>query len=198
MKRLIKISLTVFFVFCLFNSYSQKFGHIDANKLFSVMPEKGKATEELQGYSKQLEDELMKMQDELKKKYDEYQAGTDKMSDLIKQTKEKELQDLNQRIQNYQQQAQQDLQKKEQELMQPLYEKIRKAIKDVGEENKFMYIYDTSILLYYSNDSKDVFDLVKNKLGIKDEDVKKMEKKEKESKDAKDVKKDTKDTKGKK
>jgi outer membrane protein len=192
MKRIARTALTLIFVLFLMNSYAQKFGHIDANKLFTIMPEKEKASQELQDYSKQLEDELLKMQDELKKKYDDYQANGDKMSDLIKQTKEKEMQDLNQRIQNYQTQAQQDLQKKEQELMAPIYEKIRKAIKDVGEENKFMYIYDTSILLYYSNDSKDVFDLVKNKLGIKDEDIKKKEAKDKEVKDnkgTKDIKK---------
>lgn len=173
MKNFFRFTLIVLSVCFIVNASAQKFGHIDANKLFTVMPEKEKATKELQDYSKQLEEELMKMQDELKKKYDDYQAGADKMSDLIKQTKEKELQDLNTRIQNYQQQAQSDLQKKEQDLMQPIYEKIRKAIKDVGEEKKFMYIFDVAVLLHYSNESTDVFDLVKTKLGIKDEDIKK-------------------------
>ncbi len=173
MKKIVSTVFTFVLIALFCSAFAQKFGHIDANKLFTVMPEKDKATNELTEYSKQLEGELMKMQDELKKKYDEYTAGADKMSDLIKQTKEKELQDLNQRIQNYQQQAQQDLAKKEQDLMQPIYEKIRKAIKDVGEEKKFMYIFDTSILLHYSNESTDVFDLVKTKLGIKDEDIKK-------------------------
>ncbi len=188
MKRIVRLSLIVLFAFFVANTNAQKnFGHIDANKLFTVMPEKEKASAELQDYSKQLETELTKMQDELKKKYDDYQANGDKMSDLIKQTKEKELQDLNTRIQSYQQQAQQDLQKKEQELMQPIYEKIRKAIKEVGEEKKFTYIFDVAVLLHYSSESTDVFDLVKTKLGIKDEDVKKANDKE-----AKNPKKDMK------
>lgn len=184
MKRIVKISFVFIFVIGLMNCNAQKFGHIDANKIIAVMPEREKATKEIQDYSKQLEEEMAKMQDELKKKYDDYTAKQETMSDLIKQTKEKELQDLNQRIQNYQQQAQQDVQKKEQELMQPIYEKVRKAIKDVGDENKFMYIFDVSVLLHYSSDSKDVFDFVKTKLGIKDEDIKKSEKKE-----TKDIKK---------
>lgn len=178
MKKIIKISLVFIFVIGLMNSYAQKFGHIDANKIISVMPEKEKATKDIQDYYKQLEDEMAKMQDELKKKYDEFTAKQETMPEMIKQTKQKELEDMNTRIQSFQQQAQQDVQKKEQELMQPIYEKVRKAIKDVGDENKFMYIFDVSVLLHYSSESKDVFDLVKTKLGIKDEDIKKNDKKE--------------------
>lgn len=167
MKRNVKLAMVVVVMFFVLGVHAQKFGHVDANKLVNIMPEKEKATKELQDYSKQLEDELIKMQDELKKKYDDYQSKQEGMNEIIKQTKEKELQELNQRIQSYQQKAQQDLAKKEQDLLQPIYEKIKKTIKEVGEENKLTYIFDTSVLLFYSGDSKDVFNLVKSKLGVK-------------------------------
>lgn len=89
------------------------------------------------------------------------------MSDLIKQTKEKELQDLQKRIQDFQQQAQSDLQKKNDELSKPIYEKANKAIAAVAKENGYKYILDSSVgTVLYSEPSDDVITLVMKKLGI--------------------------------
>lgn len=169
MKRIVSISIVMFLVFSSLTSFSQKtkFGHIDSNKLFTIMPEKEQATQEVQKYAKELEDQLAQMQAELQKKYEAYQAlGTD-AGDLVKQTKEKELQDLNQRIQTFSQTAQQDLSKKEQDLLKPIYDKIKAAIQVVGEKGSYTYVYDASTLLYINKNSNDLFEAVKTELGIK-------------------------------
>jgi outer membrane protein len=89
------------------------------------------------------------------------------MSDLIRQTKEKEITDLQQRIQAFQASADQDLQNKQQELFNPLIQKIKDAITAVGKENGYNYILDvgTGAVVYYQGD--DIMPLVKKKLGIK-------------------------------
>jgi len=57
---------------------------------------------------------------------------------------------------------------KESQLLQPIIEKADKAIKEVGKENGYTYIFDLSrgSVVYFSEVSEDVLPLVKKKLGI--------------------------------
>jgi outer membrane protein len=114
------------------------------------------------------------MQVELNNKYNDYQnnmglpmADPKKWSDIVREDKEKEMNDLNQRIQDFQQTAGQGLQKKQQELLQPILEKIQNAIKEVAKENKFTYIFEVQSLLYHSEESIDITSMVKTKLATK-------------------------------
>ena len=72
-------------------------------------------------------------------------------SEIVKQTKEQELIDMNKRIQDFQTNAQTQLQNKQAEVFQPIYAKVDKAIKDVGKENGFLYVFDIAkgSLLYF-------------------------------------------------
>ena len=90
----------------------------------------------------------------------------DSMSQLVRSTREKEIQDYDKRIQNFNRMAQQTLSEKEQELLQPVINKVEKAIKAVGEEEGFIYIFDVSsqMILYNSDQSVNVEDMVKAKL----------------------------------
>lgn len=169
-----KISISLFLIaFILFanQSFSQKtkFGHIDSQKLLSEMPETATARKAVEDYTKQLEDQLKTMQTELQTKYDDYTAKQSTYSDLIKKTKEDELNGLQQRIQNFQQTAQQDIQKKEQELLQPVIDKAKDAIKEVAKEKGYTYIFDTSTgsLAYWPETADDIMQLVKAKLNKK-------------------------------
>ena len=51
---------------------------------------------------------------------------------------------MNKRIQDFQTNAQTQLQNKQIELFQPIYTKVDKAIKDVGKENGFFYVFDVA------------------------------------------------------
>jgi outer membrane protein len=143
-----------------------KFGHLNVQKLISELPEKQVADKELQSEAKKLQSQLQVMSQELDEKYSNYMAQRDSMSQLIRSTREKEIQDYDQRIQNFNKLAQQSLGQKEQELLQPIIEKVEKAIQVVGEEEGFIYIFDLSsqVILYNSDQSVDCEDLVKAKL----------------------------------
>jgi len=107
------------------------------------------------------------MKSEFENKYMDYQSQSATMSDLIKQTKEKELQDLQARIDAFGQKAQQDMQAKQQELVQPFIDKAKAAVKEVAKENKYTYILNAiEDVVLYSEASDDVMGLVKKKLGI--------------------------------
>ena len=90
------------------------------------------------------------------------------MSDVIRASKEQELQELQQRIQNFQQLAVDNLRSTEQELFQPIMDKALNAIKEVGKENGFTYVFDLSAggILYFADNTEDILPLVKKKLGL--------------------------------
>lgn len=150
-------------------SYSQKIkiGYIDSNELLSAMPERAEAEKKLQEYAKELQNQLQAMTAEHDSKVQDFQSKQAMMTDVIKQTKIKEISDLEQRIQDFQTQAQLDLQKKEQELMQPMIDKAKKAIKEVAKENGYTYILDAaSGIILFADESENILPIVKKKMGL--------------------------------
>lgn len=168
MKNIAKlVVVSVVVLMSSFTANAQKVAHIDLDSLISIMPESKTAQQAVQDYAKQLEQQVVAMQTELQTKYEEYQKSAPDMAPIIKQNKEKELNDLNQRIQDFQQQAQVDYQNKSAELSKPVYEKAKKAIDQVAKENGYKYVLDTSTgLVLYNEPADDIIGLVVKKLGI--------------------------------
>ncbi len=170
MKQYTKIISLLFVFFVGSSAFGQdfKFGHINSQELLTMMPERDSAQAELESYAQKLSDQLDVMNVEYNKKLQEYLAERDNLTELIRQTKEQDLSDLQQRIQAFEQTAQQDMQRKQQEVMQPIVEKAQNAIKSVAEQNDFTYIFDLAggSLLYFSAQSEDILPLVKEQLGI--------------------------------
>jgi len=145
-----------------------KFGHVNSNELLSLMPERATATTDLQAYGQMLQKEMEAMQTEYQTKVNAYVEKQATYSDLVKKSKETEIQEMQRRIQDFQATAQQDFQQKETELMQPIIDKAQAAIEKVGKENGFIYIFDLSngSVAYFSAQSTDILPLVKKELGI--------------------------------
>jgi outer membrane protein len=173
MRNSIKIAITTLLIALPFAGIAQqkplKFGHINKQEVIGLMPERDSAVVKLQKYGKDLEEQLEAMQVEYNKKIEDLKQKEATMSDLVKKTKYEEISGIQTRIQEFQQNAQQEYQQKQVELLQPITEKLDKAIAETGKENGFMYIFDTSAntIPYISSDSQDVAPLVKTKLGIK-------------------------------
>ncbi len=146
----------------------QKFGHIDFVKLYSLLPGQDSANAAYETYAKGLQNQFATMQAELENKVLDYQANQASMSDIIKQTKEREIQDLQQRMEEFNIRAQQELANKETELTAPLIEKARKAVEEVAKENGYTYIfnYGDGRALIYAEPSDDIMSLVKKKLNL--------------------------------
>lgn len=144
----------------------KKFGYINSQELLEKMPEARKADTALQQYGKSLDDQFRTMATDAQTKFKEYEEKGKTWTEPVKEVKEKELQDLQTRIQEFQQGAEEKVAKKRQELFKPILDKAQKAIKDVGVEGSYDYIFDGSGLLY-AKDSENILPLVKAKLGIK-------------------------------
>ncbi|MCT4645873.1 MAG: OmpH family outer membrane protein [Carboxylicivirga sp.] len=163
----ILVVLTAFAFIGKVEAQDLKFGHVNITELVSQLPDKINADKELQAEATKLQEQLQVMEQDLAKKYEDYMAQRDTLPDLIRATKEKEIQDYQQRMQQYSQMAQQSLGQKEQQLLQPIITKVQKAIDEVGQEQGLIYIFDisTQVVVYHSDKSVDCAPLVKAKLG---------------------------------
>lgn len=146
-----------------------KFGTVNSAEVIAAMPERAAAEQQLQDLSKKYEDEFVKVQEEFQNKYKELQALGDTVPETIKMRRLQEVQESQQRIESFRTMAQEDIAKKQEELFVPIQQKLMDAIKAVGEEGKFTYIFDLTypVVLYQGVGNEDVTPLVKAKLGIK-------------------------------
>ena len=131
------------------------------------MPETSDADKAIQEYSQMLETQLQAMYGEYQTKAGEFQTNEGLMTDIVKEAKIKEIQDLELRIQQFQQTSQESIQQKRNEVLSPLLEKAQNAINEVAKEQKYTYIFDISLgSIVYGEESRDIMPLVKSKLGI--------------------------------
>ena len=164
MKQFILIGLAS--VVGLTEAVAQKFGHLDAQEVLISLPERAEAQASIEAAAGEYETEVARMQSELETKFADYQAKASTWPDAIRQQKERELQQLDAGLQEFGVTIQNDLAQMEQQLLSPMIERVRKAIEDVGKEQGYTYIFDTSTGVTLYNGGDDVTDLVKTKLGM--------------------------------
>lgn len=142
---------------------------VNSNEIIASMPELTSMQEQMKQMNDKYAGEMKTMEEEFRKKYDDFIAQQDSMTENIKARRMQELSDLQQRVDNFTQVARQDMDKKQQELLAPIQEKVRNAIKAVGDEKGYAYIFDNNpgIVLYTGNAAIDATPLVKAKLGLK-------------------------------
>ncbi len=167
MKKFIALAALVAFSITLNAQTKLKFGWINSGELLEVMPEKKKASSTVDSMVK-IEESILKMLN------DDYAKAVDKLNktgatmtpDQLRKAQE-DLAKIEDALYMQQQSAQEKVSKAEKELIDPILDKIFKAIKEVGTENGYTYIFDISlqqVLVYPETDN--VLKLVKKKLGI--------------------------------
>ena len=149
--------------------FAQKFGHFNAQEILAVMPETQKAQTDIETLRKQYEDDIKRTEDEVNKKFAAYQQEQANLPKNIKERRQKELQDLAEKGMQYQRDAQQELERSWMEMLEPIYKKLNDAVKAVGDEGGYVYLFDISTTqIPYVNEtlSTNVTAAIKAKLGI--------------------------------
>ena len=171
MKRVFKVLFlgVALFVMSGVANAQVKIAHVNTAEVLESMPDKAKAEKDLEKYYNDLQTQLQTMAQEYQTKMQEYEANQATMSNLVKQSKEKEIIDIQNRIGQFQANAEQDFEAKRAELLKPMLDKIQNAINTVGKEKGYTYILDlaTGAAVYVGTDAVDVTKDVKAKLGIK-------------------------------
>ncbi len=145
-----------------------KIAHVNSAEVLDAMPDKAKAEKNLEKYYGELQSQLETMAKEYQTKMQDYEANQATMSNLVKQSKEKEIVDLQTRIQQFQMNAESEFEAKRAELLKPMLDKIQNAINAVGKEKGYTYILDlaTGAAVYVGDNAIDCTKDVKAKLGI--------------------------------
>ncbi|MBQ0160092.1 MAG: OmpH family outer membrane protein [Bacteroidales bacterium] len=145
-----------------------KLGHINSNELMQIMPGRDTAMAMLQKDVEDLQAEMDAMKKEYETRVNDYLAKKDQLSELIRKTKESDLQAMGARIEEFQKNASAQLEERQEALLKPIVDRAKAAIEQVGKENGYTYIFDAGVgAVLYSQDSDDIMPLVKKKLGLK-------------------------------
>ena len=170
-----KLFAAVAFLFMSAVSFAQapvKIGYTNVDYVMSQMPESKQIEADLKAYSAQLEAQLKSKYQEFETKGQAYQKGAATMTDVVKADKEKELMNLRTSIEEFQKNADASLQKKQQQLMEPVLDKLQKAIDEVAKENGYTYVfnsdagYGTTPVLLHGPEDGNISDLVLKKMGV--------------------------------
>ena len=144
-----------------------KVAHVDTYELITNMPEMLAVQEELSSYTKEKEAEIRLMEAEIRSISDKYSDDAINVSQEENEKRQKEIQVMQENIRLFTNQIVKELQEKERSLTEPILEKVISVIKEVGKENGYDYVLDSSknqgVILA---DGDDLMEKVKIKLGF--------------------------------
>jgi len=145
---------------------AQKFGHIDSTTLLQEMPETIAANKQIENETKAIEDEISKMRATYEAKVAEFEQLPASTPESVRRNRVQEITGLEQQLQQFAYGSEQSLSATQQKLYQPIIDKVKTAIEEIGAENGFTYIFDTTSGAVVYEGGEDVAPLVKAKLGL--------------------------------
>ncbi len=145
-----------------FSQTTLKIGHVDIAEILAVLPERDSAAAVIEKETKEMQSTYDDMTAVYNKMLDDYEKEQSTYTEPVKKNKESELLDKEKRLQEFEQNASANLQKRNADLIQPILNKILKAIDKVAAENGFTYIFDVSkgSVVYTSKESQNINQLV--------------------------------------
>lgn len=154
MKKLFVITLAAL---ATLTASAQTLGRVNFNELVMLMPEMDQAREVIAASQKEAEETYSAMVEEYQSKATQYQQKQSTWTAAIRESKERELYDMQNRIQEFQSNIAQELQQQQQKLMAPINEKAQKAVADLAKAKGLTVLFDVSQALYF--DESKVVDL---------------------------------------
>lgn len=167
MKKLIVVAIVTLTALNVSAQTKLKFGWVNSSDLLDIMPERKKAAATLDSIVKVEENIIKILNDEYARKADEInKKGATMPPDVLRKAQE-DLGKIEDGIYLQTQNSRDKVTTLEKNLITPILDKVANAIKEVGKENGYTYIFDVSLgqVLVYP-DADNVVKLVKKKLGI--------------------------------
>lgn len=147
MKRII-IMAAIALVSVAANAQNLKFAHVNFNELVTLMPEMDAAREASEAAAKEAEEVYQAMVEEFQTKLQQYEQKQATWTPAVKESKERELTEIQNRIQEYQSAIQQELQQQQQQLMAPIYQKATETVNTLAKKHGVIYVFDIQSMLY--------------------------------------------------
>jgi outer membrane protein len=152
---------------------AHRIGYTNLELVLSYMPEAQQVEAELRTYEKKILEQLNIKQAYLQSKIEEYtelkQQG--KLSPVQEEERRKEIMRLDEELKRFQEESEQNYLKKKAELLQPVIDRLQKAINELAEAEGYDYILNNSnstgvATILYGPKSEDVTEKLLRRLGI--------------------------------
>lgn len=162
-----------FFLLPEFAGTQTKVGYIDSKKIIDNMQEAGDAKAKLDNLVSDWEKEITVLQDSLKLAREDYEKKKLILTEDMKSEYEKKIKNFEASVTNFRQQKFGEGGEyfvKQNEFMNPVYDKIFKAIETIAKRDDYDFVFDrsSSILLLYVNERHDLTGKVQRLLEGKD------------------------------
>ena len=125
-----------------------KWAYVDFNELVMLMPEMDEARATMDENQKTNEEILVAMYDEYQTKMQQYQQKAETWTPAIRESKEREIMEIQSRFEQTQQSLQMELQQLQQSLQAPIYEKAQKTVNDLAKAQGIAFVFEKSSMLY--------------------------------------------------
>lgn len=163
-----KLLLVLLFVAPLSLIAQEKYAYVNSQEVMNKMPEMGEMEKKIVSTREAILKTKQELEAEYQQKADKFQKDTANVSESILQSRYQELEQLEERYKLFMTNSETELRKVQQTLFTPIQQKLQKAIKEVGDEKGYTYIFDTNTLIYKNPKLTDATKSVKAKLGIID------------------------------
>lgn len=125
-----------------------KFAYVDLTEVVQLCPEMDQARATLEENQKTNEEILMGMYEEYQTKGQQFQQKASTWTPAIRESKEREIMDLQSRIEQTQQSLQQEMQQLQNSLFSPIYEKAQNAVNELAKAKGVALVFEKTSLLY--------------------------------------------------
>ena len=154
MKKLFVIALAAL---ATLTASAQQLGKVNFQELVMLMPEMDAARETIAASQKEAEETYSAMVEEYQGKANQYQQKQASWTAAIRESKERELYEIQNRIQEFQNSISQELQQQQAQLTAPIQEKANKAVTDIAKAKGIVVLFDASQAIYF--DESKVLDI---------------------------------------
>lgn len=133
----------------------QKIGFVNSTKIFQEIPEAKEAQRKLEAIAKPIQDEIEKQEKLIQDKVEEYKKKEAVLNEASKRAAQQEIYDLDQKLREYRLEKlgnEGELAKQQDKILNPIKDKILRAIERVAKEQKYAFVFDQTdnvrVLLY--------------------------------------------------
>lgn len=120
-----------------------RFGYLSCDSVLHAMPEYAAAMKSLDALQAQYDEEMKRIEDEFNQKYETFLEGQRDFAPSILQKRQAELQELMEKNAAFKEEARKLMAGAKKEALNPIKEKIKHAIKQVGKTKKLAFILNT-------------------------------------------------------
>ena len=125
-----------------------KFAFVDFNEVIMLMPEMDQARATLEENQKTNEEILVAMYDEYQTKYQQYQQKQATWTPAIRESKEKEIMEIQSRLEQTQQSFATEINQLQQELQAPIVEKAQNTVNELAKAKGVAVVLEKGSVIF--------------------------------------------------